>query len=104
MRVYHQIKNKIEQYFQVIYLKIEDESHMHRGDNVESHFKLTVVSDDFLGKRLIQRHRLLNELLADELEHDIHALALHLYTKDEWENLIEERKSPACIHKEKMDK
>ena len=33
---------------------------------------------------LIKRHRMVNQVLADELQ-QIHALALHTLTPDEWE-------------------
>lgn len=50
----------------------------------ESHFKVTVVSGHFSGQRLLQRHRMINELLATELAGPLHALALHTLTPDEW--------------------
>ena len=41
------------------------------GHNVpkgsETHFKVVVVSDSFDGQMLIARHRMVNEILADEL-------------------------------------
>ena len=43
-----------------------------------------IVSEDFDGKNLLARHRMINEILADELQNKIHALALHTYTSEEW--------------------
>ena len=34
--------------------------------------------------KLVQRHRRVNQVLADELANRIHALAIHAYTEDEW--------------------
>jgi len=34
----------------------------------ESHFKVVVVSDEFEGMKLIERHRSINSLLEDELQ------------------------------------
>ncbi len=66
-------------------LLVEDESYQHNvPDGAQSHFKVTVVSDEFNGKRLIQRHRQINELLAEALEGPVHALALHTFTAEEW--------------------
>lgn len=66
-------------------LEVVNESHMHNVPaNSETHFKVTVVSEVFSGKRLIQRHRLVNSLLADMLAGPVHALALHTYTEQEW--------------------
>jgi len=50
----------------------------------ESHFKVILVSKDFEGKSLLQRHRMVNNILEEELAHKIHALALHTYTLPEW--------------------
>lgn len=65
-------------------LNIENESHMHSGPATESHFKITLVSDAFNGKTLIARHRMINEILKDELDGGIHALTLHTLTPDEY--------------------
>ncbi|MBT1450344.1 BolA/IbaG family iron-sulfur metabolism protein [Glaciecola sp. XM2] len=69
------------------YLLVENESHMHSvPENSETHFKVTLVTEQFDGLRLLQRHRKINQLLADELAGPVHALALHTYTQDEWVN------------------
>jgi len=69
------------------YIEVLNESHMHNvPPNSETHFKVTVASESFVGKRLIQRHRLVNGLLSEELAGPVHALALHTYTKEEWDN------------------
>jgi BolA protein len=33
---------------------------------------------------LLQRHRIVNQILQKELAESIHALAIHTYTADEW--------------------
>ncbi|WP_413701521.1 BolA family protein [Psychromonas sp. KJ10-10] len=53
--------------------------------NSETHFKVTVVSDFFSGKLPIARHRLINELLAEQLQGPVHALSMHTYTPAQWE-------------------
>ena len=69
-------------------LEIIDDSHRHAGhahrmtqpghagDGGETHFKIAIVSDAFAGKSRIERHRLVNTLLADELAGPVHALQL----------------------------
>ncbi|HSD85911.1 MAG TPA: BolA family transcriptional regulator [Kofleriaceae bacterium] len=47
------------------------------------HWKATIVSQAFAGKSLIQRHRLVNSALAEELKGPIHALTLDVKTPDE---------------------
>lgn len=53
------IKTKLEAGLSIEHLTIENESHMHSGPATDSHFKVTVVSEDFSGKRLVQRHQLI---------------------------------------------
>jgi BolA family transcriptional regulator, general stress-responsive regulator len=62
-------------------LDVINESELHAGHRNspgtgESHFRILVVSEAFSGKSRIERHRLVNELLKDELAGGVHALAL----------------------------
>ncbi|EKE83882.1 BolA/IbaG family iron-sulfur metabolism protein [Idiomarina xiamenensis] len=94
-----QIENKLRAAFQPTHLDVVNESHMHsHGSGAESHFKVVLVTSEFKGQRLINRHRAVNKILADELMNHIHALALHTYTEDEWCDLFDgARNSPACM-------
>jgi len=78
------IEQKLTNAFSPITLKVENESHMHGGPATESHFKVTLVSDNFAGKMLIARHRMINETLKEELDGQIHALTLHTMTAEEY--------------------
>jgi BolA protein len=80
-------------------LNVEDESFMHNvPDGAQSHFKVTVVTDAFEGKRLIARHREINTLVDEALKGPVHALALHTYTLTEWvARGGEALTSPACL-------
>lgn len=42
----------------------------------ETHFRVRIVSSAFAGKSRVERHRAVNELLADELKRGVHALAI----------------------------
>lgn len=62
-------------------LSVEDESHKHAGhggwrEQGETHFRVTVVSEMFNGRSRLDRHRLVNALLAAELRGGVHALAI----------------------------
>ncbi len=62
-------------------LDVINESELHAGHRNspgtgESHFRILVVSEVFSGKSRVERHRLVNELLKDELAGGVHALAL----------------------------
>ncbi len=67
------------------HLEVVNESDNHSVPaGSESHFKVVLVSSKFDGLRLIERHRVVHELLTHELQGPVHALALHLYTHDDW--------------------
>jgi BolA protein len=65
------------------HLEVEDVSHHHAGhagwrEGGGTHFTVTIKAASFAGKSRVQKHRLVNSILADELAGDIHALELHL--------------------------
>ena len=45
----------------------------------ETHFKVVIVSDSFNDKPLLQRHRLVNDALKDELATGVHALSIQVF-------------------------
>ena len=77
-------------------LTIVDESHKHAGHahraarpggatgTSETHFAIAVVSRAFAGKSRIDRHRIVNALLAGEMGPDkVHAIAIDARAPDE---------------------
>ena len=65
------------------HLVVVDESRLHAGHSGaradgETHYRIRCVARDFAGKSRIERHRMVNALLAMELRTSIHALALEL--------------------------
>ena len=98
MSVESTILRKVEGAIRVEHVSIKNESHLHGGPSTESHFNLTVVSDSFLALTRVKRHQLVYELLVQELSEGVHALALHLFTVEEWK--LEETsapESPNCL-------
>ena len=85
MSVAQTLEQRLSDALNVQHLVIENESHKHSGPATESHFKLTLVSDDFDGKRLVQRHQVVYGVAGDLMQNPIHALAMHLFTASEWE-------------------
>lgn len=82
----------------IMYLDLVDESYMHTVPaGSESHFKVLVVSDAFENTPIIDRHRLLNQLLADEIQSGLHALTLHAWTPEEWYAKGGAPESPPCM-------
>ena len=77
-------------------MEVVNESHMHSyPQESERYFKVVVVSDQFNGKSLVQRHRAINTLLTPELEKTVHALSIVAKTPEQWEG--EAPKSPPCL-------
>ena len=76
------ITEKLRKAFTPDSLRVEDESHLHAGHaghrpGGETHFRIYIVSEAFRGKSRLERHRLINGTLADELAGRVHALAIH---------------------------
>jgi len=76
------IAEKLSAAFAPQRLDVQDESHLHEGHaghrpGGQTHFRVTIVSELFLGKSRIERHRMVNQALAAELSSGVHALAIH---------------------------
>lgn len=99
MSIQSDIELKLSEGLNPLHLEVVNESSNHNVPaGSESHFKVVVVSNDFEGQMLIKRHRMINEILADELKNKIHALALHTYTESEWKEINGNAPmSPPCL-------
>ena len=81
------IGRKLNAAFHPILLDVVDESENHRGhagyrDGGESHFRVHIRAEAFNGKSRVERQRMVNHVLADELREQIHALALKVEGTD----------------------
>ncbi|MFO7604591.1 MAG: BolA/IbaG family iron-sulfur metabolism protein [Gammaproteobacteria bacterium] len=99
MTVQSTIEQKLANGLNLLHMEVINESDQHNvPPGSESHFKLVLVSNDFVDKMLIKRHRMVNEILADELQGSIHALSMHTYTEQEWqEKAGQAPMSPPCL-------
>jgi BolA protein len=91
MSVEDQIREKLTRAFAPVALDVVNESHHHAGHagspgTGESHFRIKVVSAAFAGKSRLERHRMVNAVLADELSGRIHALAVTALTPEDGGN------------------
>ncbi|MBE8191137.1 MAG: BolA family transcriptional regulator [Alphaproteobacteria bacterium] len=83
------IRDKINQALSPHLVEVIDESHLHADHahdypDGESHFRLIVVADAFIGQSRIARHRRIFEILPEVKAGAIHALVMRLYTQDEY--------------------
>ena len=80
------IKALLHERLHPVQLQIRDDSAAHAGHvggGGKGHFRVLIVSEEFSGKTLVQRHRLVHDALAPLLESDIHALVLSTKSPDE---------------------
>ena len=98
MTVQAQIEQKLNNELVLSYSEVVNESYMHNVPaGSESHFKIVLVATDFDGLSLIKRHKLIYKILDDELKGEVHALAMHTYTAEEWEKKLGAApESPLC--------
>ncbi len=88
MSVRDTITNKLNEAFSPESLEVIDESRLHVGHaghrpGGETHFRVHIVSQAFEGKSRIDRHRMINQVLAEDLAYGVHALALSAQAPDE---------------------
>lgn len=78
---------------------LENESHTHSvPKGSETHFKLLIVSDQFIGLSKVARQRLVYSHLGAEFKSGLHALALRAVSFEERDNGQGENfVSPECL-------
>ena len=70
-----QIESYIKQSIACSHLLVE-------GDG--QHFYATIVSPDFEGKRLVQRHQLVYAAMGERMKAEVHALSIKAFTPTEY--------------------
>lgn len=92
------IQQKLVTAFSPLHLEVLNESNGHNvPPNSETHFKVIVVSEAFEGKKLIDRHRIVNGVLVDELAGPVHALSIVAKAPAQWAQNSEIEPSPKCL-------
>lgn len=106
MIIQKQIEKKITSELKPNHLEIINDSHKHNvPTGSESHFRALIVSDQFLGKNMVQRQQMVYELLKEEMKDQVHALAMQTYTNEEWSSQNKAiNDSPKCLGGSKFDK
>ncbi len=79
------LTTRIQEALQPTHLAVIDESDQHAGHMMhpggvephgETHFRIKVVAQAFVGKSRLERHRIINALAEAELKAGVHALAI----------------------------
>ncbi len=88
MSVQATIESKLTQELSPEFLEVINQSHEHAGHqhgDVDSHYKVVIVSAAFNNMRPVARHQQIYKTLAEELRSPVHALALQTFTPEEWQ-------------------
>ena len=81
MSAIDRIRSKLTGAFAPVTLEVVDESHLHKGHaghrpEGETHFRVKIASEAFRGISRVKAHRLVYDVLADEIAGGVHALAI----------------------------
>jgi BolA protein len=80
------IRQKLEEALKPDLIEIIDHSAAHAGhagNKGGGHYNVTIVSEQFEGKTLVQRHQLIYAIMGDMMKEEIHALGINALTPTE---------------------
>ncbi|MGI9481015.1 MAG: BolA family protein [Hyphomicrobiales bacterium] len=82
------MRKKLEAAFNPAELDLRDDSHHHAGHSGarpegETHFTVHIVAEAFNSASRLERHRMVNKALSEELAGPVHALAIKAYAPGE---------------------
>lgn len=88
MSVQSTLEAKLKLAFRPEALTVNDESNQHEGHSGskpggETHFRVYIVASAFAGKSRVEMHRMINQVLVEDLAGPVHALAIHASAKGE---------------------
>lgn len=89
--VHDRIQSILTERFNPSHLEVIDDSHRHEGHagarpEGETHFRVTVVAEAFVGESRVARQRRVYAALEELLATRVHALQLKALTPDEYHN------------------
>ena len=82
------IEQLLNQKINIHHIDIIDDSHKHRNhkkDTQGGHYRLFLVSDYFENMNLIDRHKVIYNILDSMIKTEIHALSMKLLTTSEYQ-------------------
>ena len=83
MELIEEVKNRLINNLESAKVEIIDQSQQHAGHgdpNKGSHFNAIIVSDEYEGLNLIQRHKKIYQILGEDMGTRIHAFSMKTYT------------------------
>ena len=77
MELIDQVKKKIKEAFSGADVNVQDTSAGHEGHNPSgAHLSIEITYAGFAGKTILEQHRMINDILREELQERIHALQI----------------------------
>jgi len=89
MDISNKIEQKLKNNLDLLHFEVKDFTGRHLNHEQHDggfHLEAVIVSEDFINKSLIERHKMIYTALGDLLKHEIHAFSMKTLTPDEWEN------------------
>lgn len=81
------IKKNLKSNINIHYIDIYDNSASHsHSKNCLTHLNIVVISDDFIKKTWVNRHRIIFQILENTIHNKIYSITLDTYTIIEWKN------------------
>ena len=88
MDIGNKIEQKLVEQIDLHHFELKDFTGRHLSHKQHDggfHLEAVIVSDTFINKTLIDRHKLIYTALGDLLKHEIHAFSMKTLTPEEWE-------------------
>ena len=89
MDIGNKIEKKLGEQLEIHHIEIKDFTGRHLNHKQHDggfHLEAIIVSDSFIDKTLIDRHKIIYAALGELLKHEIHAFSMKTLTKEEWKN------------------
>jgi BolA protein len=88
MDIGNKIEQKLVEQIDLHHFELKDFTGRHLSHKQHDggfHLEAVIVSDTFINKTLVDRHKLIYTALGDLLNHEIHAFSMKTLTQEEWE-------------------
>ena len=82
------MKSRLLTAMELYHFEVKDITGRHLNHKLHDggfHLEAVIVSNDFEGDNLVQRHRKVYAAMGELMNHEIHALSMKTFTSAEWE-------------------
>ncbi|CAL4326528.1 BolA family protein [Buchnera aphidicola] len=80
------IKKRLTSEMNISFISIQDHSSLHKHlQQGLTHLQIIIISDDFINKTFINRHRIIFSILSKITKEKIYSITLYTYTLIEWD-------------------